>query len=186
MERAFAYTEIRGRVGKLIQRDYPSGSGFVSGSLLIPLPVMLLRCPQRGCLVDPRDMEQLHTRADLCPADRSLETIEGLTLELEEARRLAIARGNPSAAVLAVIAKAKLHGLISRDQAGSRSEKVVEAIPHPQPTASEPQRKAPQGHFPGWPLVMGPFQPEPPQTPSVRLPGLSGGHRGPGHSISWM
>ena len=36
-------------------------------------------------------------------------TIEGLTLELEQARELAMARGNASAAVLAVIAKARLH-----------------------------------------------------------------------------
>ena len=53
-------------------------------------------------------------------------TIEGLTLELEQARQLAMVRGNASAAVLAVIAKARLHGLINRDQAGVKSS-VVEA-----------------------------------------------------------
>jgi len=53
-------------------------------------------------------------------------TIERLTIELEEARRLAILRGNASAAVLAIMAKAKLHGLISRDQSGSMPEQIVE------------------------------------------------------------
>jgi hypothetical protein len=53
-------------------------------------------------------------------------TIEELTIELEQARQLAMARGNASAAVMAVIAKAKLHGLINRDQAGSMQ---VEATP---------------------------------------------------------
>jgi hypothetical protein len=53
-------------------------------------------------------------------------TIERLTHELEEARRVAIARGNPSAAVLAIMAKAKLHGLINRDQTGSMPDQIVE------------------------------------------------------------
>jgi hypothetical protein len=54
-------------------------------------------------------------------------TIERLTAELEEARRVAIARGNASAAVLAIVAKAKLHGLMNRDQAGAMGDKVVDA-----------------------------------------------------------
>jgi hypothetical protein len=53
-------------------------------------------------------------------------TIEGLTLELEQARQLAMARGNASAAVLAVIAKARLHGCISRDRALPVQNTVVE------------------------------------------------------------
>ena len=61
-------------------------------------------------------------------AARTEVTIQELTLELEEARQLAIARGNPVAAVLAVVAKAKLHGLINREQAGSVPDKVVEAV----------------------------------------------------------
>ena len=56
-------------------------------------------------------------------------TIERLSLELEQARQLAITRGNASAAVLAIMAKAKLHGLINRDQTGSTPDQIVEA-PH--------------------------------------------------------
>ena len=44
----------------------------------------------------------------------------------EEARQLAMARGNASAAVLAVIAKARLHGCISRDRALPVQNTVVE------------------------------------------------------------
>src|SRR6476620_9974086 len=40
----------------------------------------------------------------------TIVTIERLTYELEQARQLAMVRGNASAAILAVIAKAKLHG----------------------------------------------------------------------------
>ena len=66
--------------------------------------------------------------AELQPnaAVSTVVTIEGLTLELEQARQLAMARGNASAAVLAVIAKARLHGLINGDRAGSPPERVVE------------------------------------------------------------
>lgn len=56
-------------------------------------------------------------------AVNTVVTIERLTAELEEARQLAIARGNASAAVLAIVAKAKLHGLINRDQAGAMADK---------------------------------------------------------------
>ena len=63
-------------------------------------------------------------------------TIERLTFELEQARQLAMARGNASAAVLAVVAKAKLHGLINGDRAGPTPVKVVE-IPRPQHTNRE-------------------------------------------------
>ena len=64
-------------------------------------------------------------------------TIEQLTFELEQARQLAMVRGNASAAVLAVIAKAKLHGLIHRDQAGSIPARVVEATPERQESPRE-------------------------------------------------
>ena len=59
------------------------------------------------------------------------------TFELEQARKLAMVRGNASAAVLAVIAKAKLHGLIHRDQAGSIPARVVEATPERQGSPRE-------------------------------------------------
>ena len=46
-------------------------------------------------------------------ADRSVLTIERLTNELEEARKLAISSKNASAAVSATMAKARLNGLLS-------------------------------------------------------------------------
>ena len=45
-------------------------------------------------------------------ADRSVLTIERLTNELEEARKLAISSKNASAAVSATMAKARLNGLL--------------------------------------------------------------------------
>jgi phage terminase small subunit len=65
----------------------------------------------------------------------TLVTIEQLTFELEQARQLAMVRGNASAAVMAVIAKAKLHGLTS-DRTGVASEQFVE-IPRPPQTNRE-------------------------------------------------
>jgi phage terminase small subunit len=44
-------------------------------------------------------------------AERSLVTVDSLTKELEEARQLALSEANPSAAVSAIMGKAKLHGL---------------------------------------------------------------------------
>src|SRR4051794_17313782 len=44
--------------------------------------------------------------------ERTLVTIEALTAELEEARRLALEVSNPSAAVSATMGKAKLNGLL--------------------------------------------------------------------------
>ena len=44
--------------------------------------------------------------------ERTLVTVERLTAELEEARRLALEVSNPSAAVSATMGKAKLNGLL--------------------------------------------------------------------------
>nr|WP_313709028.1 terminase small subunit [Brucella intermedia] len=44
--------------------------------------------------------------------ERTLVTVESITQELEEARRLALEEGQSSAAVSASMGKAKLHGLL--------------------------------------------------------------------------
>jgi len=46
-------------------------------------------------------------------AERALVSVISLTEELEEARALALAEGQPSAAVSASMGKAKLHGLLT-------------------------------------------------------------------------
>lgn len=46
-------------------------------------------------------------------AERALVSVLSLTEELEEARALALAEGQPSAAVSASMGKAKLHGLLT-------------------------------------------------------------------------
>jgi hypothetical protein len=67
----------------------------------------------------------------------TLVTIEQLTFELEQARQLAMARGNASAAVVAVIAKAKLHGLINGDRAVPVQNSVVEGASERQESPRE-------------------------------------------------
>jgi hypothetical protein len=83
----------------------------------------------RSCACRQSTKANIRSRVTELQADAAVKTvvtIERLTHELEEARRVAIARGNPSAAVLAIMAKAKLHGLINRDQTGSMPDQIVE------------------------------------------------------------
>ena len=56
--------------------------------------------------------------------ERSQVTVESLTTEMEENRQLAYTAGNPTAAVAATMAKAKLHGLA--DGEGAQPEKAVD------------------------------------------------------------
>jgi 4-hydroxy-3-methylbut-2-enyl diphosphate reductase IspH len=74
----------------------------------------------RSCACRQSTKANIRSRVTELQADAAVNTvvtIEQLTYELEEARRLATARGNASAAVLAIVAKARLHGLLNRDQA---------------------------------------------------------------------
>ncbi len=63
--------------------------------------------------------------------ERTLVTIQTLTAELEEARRLALEVSNPSAAVSATMGKAKLNGLlVDKAEAGPTfdiAERIAEA-----------------------------------------------------------
>ncbi|GAB4225082.1 MAG: hypothetical protein Kow0032_00030 [Methyloligellaceae bacterium] len=56
-------------------------------------------------------------------------SVDGLTRDLEEARRLAMGRRAPAAAVAAVMAKARLHGLVGttqvRQPAGQRNVTIA-------------------------------------------------------------
>ena len=60
-------------------------------------------------------------------AKRVLVTVESLTEELDEARKLAIEKGIPAAAISATAAKAKLHGFMVEKIEQTSTQFVVEA-----------------------------------------------------------
>ena len=75
------------------------------------------------------DQGKIRARVEMLQAEhreRHNVTVDSLTVELEDARKLAIEIQNPSAAVSATTAKAKLHGLlIEKRQLESMSKNTL-------------------------------------------------------------
>ena len=71
-----------------------------------------------------RRIAQLQTQAK----ERTLVTVQTLTAELEDARKLALEVSNPSAAVSATMGKAKLNGLLVDKSEVTPNVDIVERI----------------------------------------------------------
>ena len=70
--------------------------------------------------------------------ERHAVTIDRLTEQLDEALTIAIAKGQPSAAIQAIMAKAKLHGLIVDRAAVEARNYVVSDTPEGQVVENKP------------------------------------------------